>query len=121
MAEVGMSSTGVIENPIAIVFMLVVGLVLLVGLPVGLVWRARQGVQHFRKGYLEGRTAGMTPAEVQAFERRPPALFKFWPIVVVVCLVLLCVMIPYASPVVFVIWLARLFNSKKTQRMLRDE
>jgi hypothetical protein len=63
----------------------------------------------------------MTPAEVQAFERRPPALFTIWPVVVAVCLILLCVMIPYASPEVFVIWLTRLFSSTKTQRMLRDE
>jgi hypothetical protein len=116
-----MSSTGVVENPIAIVFMLIVALVLLIGLPIGLVWRARQGVQHFTAGYYEGRTAGMTPAELQAFERRPPALLKIWPVVVVACLILLCVVIPYASPVVFVIWMARLFSSKTTQRIIRDE
>jgi hypothetical protein len=42
-----MSSTGVIENPIAIVFLLIAMLALLIGLPIGIVWRARQGVRHF--------------------------------------------------------------------------
>ena len=93
----------------------------LILLPIGLVWRARQGVRHFRRGYYEGRTAGMTDAELDAFENREPVLFKFWPVLVAFCLILLCIIVPHVSPVVIVIWLARLFNSKKTQRTLRDE
>ena len=75
-----MSSTGVVENPIAIAFMLIVALVLLIGLPIGLVWRARQGVTQFTDGYYKGRTEGMTPAERQAFTRRPAALLRIWPV-----------------------------------------
>jgi hypothetical protein len=82
MAEVAMSSTGVVENAFAIVFMLIVALVLFIGLPIGLVWRARQGVKHFTDGYYEGGTEGMTPAERQAFTRRPAAFLKIRPIVV---------------------------------------
>ena len=94
---------------------------LLIGLPIGLAWRIRQGSRQFRQAYHEGRTAGMTPAERHAYDTRTPWVLQFWPLIVVACLVILCLAMPYASPVVLVIWAAKLFNSKKTQRTLTRE
>jgi hypothetical protein len=96
-------------------------LVLSVVIVVGFVWRAKQFIQRFQQQYEAGRIEKMTPVERQAYDTKPPAILTVWPVLVVISLILLCVMMPYASPVVFVIWLAKLFNSKKTQRMLTRE
>ena len=95
---------------------------MLIGLPIGLIWRARQGVQHFKRGYYEARIEGMTDAEAEAVETREPSLFfKLWPVPVVIALVILCIAVPVVSPVVIVIWLARAPSPKKTERKIRDE
>jgi MFS family permease len=96
------------------------GILIPIGLLAGLCHFVQKTKQLNAKNAAE-TVARMTPEEQQAYANRPPLILTIWPALVVLSLVLLCVMMPYASPVVLVIWAAKLVNSKKTQRALTRE